>query len=76
MLWALVAPRLGVFVIVVEWTTFVCSHTAGSRWRGQFGAAPKWVQRVMANGKEKGLPSAREAVGGTGHATTLITEAP
>ena len=41
----------GVFVVCLEWTVFVCTHTLGSAWKQAFGAAPWWVKAVMDNGE-------------------------
>lgn len=40
----------GVFIVCLEWTVFVCTHTHGSVWKQAFGAAPWWVKQVMENG--------------------------
>jgi len=40
----------GIFVVCIEWTVFVCTHTMGSQWKQAFGAAPWWVKAVMENG--------------------------
>lgn len=40
----------GVFVVCIEWTVFVCTHTLGHTWKQAFGAAPWWVKMVMDNG--------------------------
>ena len=45
----------GIFVVCLEWTVFVCTHTLGSQWKHTFGAAPWWVKATMENGKYKSL---------------------
>ena len=45
------ALQWGIFVVCIEWTVFVCTHTMGSQWKQAFGAAPWWVKAVMENGK-------------------------
>jgi hypothetical protein len=45
-----VAPSFGPWISCLEWATFSCTHTLGSGWKFDFGTAPSWVLRVMANG--------------------------
>lgn len=49
-LWCRVAPEYGPWISCLEWVTFSCTHTLGSGWKFDFGNAPSWVLRVMANG--------------------------
>ena len=44
------APSFGPWISCLEWATFSCTHTLGSGWKFDFGTAPSWVLRVMANG--------------------------
>lgn len=50
MLWCRVAPEVGPWISCLEWATFSCTHTLGAGWKFDFGNAPGWVLRVMANG--------------------------
>lgn len=50
LLWCRVAPEFGPWISCLEWATFSCTHTLGSGWKFDFGSAPTWVMRVMANG--------------------------
>eukprot|EP00053_Salpingoeca_punica_P009421 m.84424 g.84424 ORF g.84424 m.84424 type:complete len:218 (+) comp15019_c0_seq1:67-720(+) len=49
-LWSRISPHFAL-VGCVEWLTFLCHHaSAGAAWKTDFGPAPVFVQRVMANG--------------------------
>ncbi|XP_064392898.1 uncharacterized protein LOC135340487 [Halichondria panicea] len=49
-IWARLPYSWGVFVLCVEWSVFVCTHTSGHAWKNSFGSAPWWVKSVMENG--------------------------
>ena len=44
----------GVFIVCLEWTVFVCTHSLGPQWKQDFEAAPSWVKGVMDKGKGRG----------------------
>eukprot|EP01051_Picozoa_sp_SAG22_P005674 SAG22_NODE_344_length_11914_cov_6.665679_2_plen_242_part_00 len=50
LLWTTVAPGWGGWVACFEWTTFSCTHCIGAGWKVDFGAAPRLVTGIMANG--------------------------
>ena len=48
--WVLAAPRLGMFVVAVEWTVFCFTAAVSAEWKHKcFHSAPWFVKRLMSN---------------------------